>query len=76
MQSRPLMSIHRLRYLEAYREQSTDSSSDFLFGLIPYCLKRGIDVHGNHNDNDFKFTKHLLMRHMKKWPHMKQRHRP
>lgn len=35
----------RLRYLKAYREQSTDSSKDFLLSLVPYYLKRGIEIH-------------------------------
>ena len=49
----------RLRYLKAYKEQSTDSSKDFLLSLIPYYLKRGIAVHCIQTDNGFEFTNRL-----------------
>ena len=49
----------RLRYLKAYKEQSTDSSKDFLLSLIPYYLKRGIAVHCIRTDNGFEFTNRL-----------------
>ena len=46
----------RLRYLKAYKEQSTDSSKDFLLSLIPYFLKRGIEIQCIQTDNGFEFT--------------------
>ena len=49
----------RLRYLKAYREQSTDSSKDFLLSLVPYYLKRGIEIHCIQTDNGFEFTNRL-----------------
>jgi transposase InsO family protein len=49
----------RLRYLKAYKEQSTDSSKDFLLSLIPYYLRRGIEVHCIQTDNGFEFTNRL-----------------
>lgn len=49
----------RLRYLKACKEQSTDSSRDFLLRLIPYYLKRGIEIHCIQTDNGFEFTNRL-----------------
>ena len=49
----------RLRYLKAYREHSTDSSKDFLLSLIPFYLKRGIEIHCIQTDNGFEFTNRL-----------------
>ena len=50
----------RLRYLKAYKEQSTHSSKDFLLSLIPYFLKRGIEVHCIQTDNGLEFTNRLI----------------
>ena len=52
----------RLRYLKAYKEQSTHSSKDFLLSLIPYYLKRGIEVCCVQTDNGFEFTNRLSAR--------------
>ena len=49
----------RLRYIKAYREQSTHSSKDFLLSLIPYYLKRGIEIHCIQTDNGLEFTNRL-----------------
>lgn len=49
----------RLRYLKVYKEQNTDSSKDFLLSLIPYYLRRGIEVHCIQTDNGFEFTNRL-----------------
>jgi transposase InsO family protein len=49
----------RLRYLKAYKEQSTHSSKDFLLSLIPYYLKRGIEIHCIQTDNGLEFTNRL-----------------
>jgi transposase len=49
----------RLRCLKPYKEQSTDSSKDFLLSLIPFYLKRGIEVHCIQTDNGFEFTNRL-----------------
>lgn len=49
----------RLRCLKAYKEQSTHSSKDFLLSLIPYYLKRGIEIHCIQTDNGFEFTNRL-----------------
>ena len=49
----------RLRYLKAYREHSTYSSKDFLISLVPYYLKRGIEIHCLQTDNGFEFTNRL-----------------
>lgn len=46
----------RLRCLKAYREQSTDSSRDFLLSLIPFYLRHGIEVHCVQTDNGLEFT--------------------
>ncbi|MGI6635983.1 MAG: DDE-type integrase/transposase/recombinase [Christensenellales bacterium] len=51
----------RLRYLKAYKEQSTDSSKDFLLSLIPYFLKRGIEIQCIQTDNGFEFTNRLSL---------------
>lgn len=49
----------RLRYLKAYKEQSTDSSKDFLLSLIPYYLQRGIEIQCIQTDNGLEFTNRL-----------------
>lgn len=49
----------RLRYLRAYKEQSTDSSKDFLLRLIPFYLRYGIEIQCIQTDNGFEFTNRL-----------------
>jgi len=49
----------RLRYLKAYKEQSTDSSRDFLLSVVSYYHKRGIEIHCIQTDNGFEFTNRL-----------------
>ena len=56
----------RLRYLKAYKEQSTYSSKDFLLSLIPYYLKRGIEIQCIQTDNGLEFTNRLSMHQTKK----------
>lgn len=46
----------RLRFLAAYPEQSTYSSSDFLQKLNKWYAKRGIHVECVQTDNGFEFT--------------------
>ena len=46
----------RLRFLAAYEEQSTYSSTDFLLKLIAWYRRRGITVECVHTDNGFEFT--------------------
>ena len=49
----------RLRYLKAYKEQSTDSSKDFLISLVSYFLRKGVEIHCIQTDNGFEFTNRL-----------------
>ena len=56
----------RLRYLKAYKEQSADSSRDFLLNLIPYYLKRGIEIRCIQTDNGFEFTNRLSLHQTKR----------
>ena len=51
--------LFRGHYLKAYKEQSTHSSKDFLLNLIPYYLKRGIEIQCIQTDNGFEFTNRL-----------------
>ena len=46
----------RLRFLAAYPEQSTFSSTDFLKKLFKWCARRGIWVECVQTDNGFEFT--------------------
>lgn len=46
----------RLRFLAAYPEQSTYSSSDFLKRLTRWYKRRGIEVQCVQTDNGFEFT--------------------
>lgn len=46
----------RLRFLAAYPEQSTYSSSDFLKRLTKWYKRRGIEVQCVQTDNGFEFT--------------------
>ena len=46
----------RLRFLAAYREQSTYSSADFLRKLQKWYARRGIKVECVQTDNGFEFT--------------------
>ena len=46
----------RLRFLEAYPEQSTYSSADFLKKLVKWYDRRGIRVECVQTDNGFAFT--------------------
>ena len=46
----------RLRYLGAYAEQSTYSSSDFLSKCVKWFKRRGITVECVQTDNGFEFT--------------------
>ena len=46
----------RLRFLAAYPEQSTYSSSDFLKRLVKWYARRGIRVECVQTDNGFEFT--------------------
>ena len=46
----------RLRFLAAYPEQSTYSSSDFLKRLFKWYERRGIKVECVQTDNGFEFT--------------------
>ena len=46
----------RLRFLAAYREQSTYSSADFLKKLFKWYARRGIRVECAQADNGFEFT--------------------
>ena len=46
----------RLRFLTAYPEQSTYSSSDFLSRLVAWYGRRGIKVECIQTDNGFEFT--------------------
>ena len=49
----------RLRCLRPYKEQSTDSSRDFLLQLVRFYQKHGIEVHCIQVDNGFEFTNRL-----------------
>ncbi len=51
----------RLRYLKAYKEQSTDSSKDFLINLVSYFQRQGIEIHCIQTDNGFEFTNRLSL---------------
>lgn len=46
----------RLRFLAAYPEQSTYSSSDFLKRLVKWYARRGLRVECVQTDNGFEFT--------------------
>lgn len=46
----------RLRFLDAYPEQSTFSSADFLRKLVRWYARRGIRVECVQTDNGFEFT--------------------
>ena len=46
----------RLRFLEAYPEQSTYSSSDFLKKAVQWFARRGVHVECVQTDNGFEFT--------------------
>ena len=46
----------RLRFLAAYPEQSTYSSTDFLKKLVRWYARRGIRVECIQTDNGFEFT--------------------
>lgn len=46
----------RLRFLSAYPEQSTYSSTDFLKKLVKWYARRGIRVECVQTDNGFEFT--------------------
>lgn len=49
----------RLRFLRAYKEQSTDSSRDFLLSLVRNWIRKGIEIHCVQTDNGFEFTNRL-----------------
>ncbi len=49
----------RLRYLKAYMEQNTYSSKDFLLSLVPYYLKRGIEIQCIQTGYRLEFTNRL-----------------
>lgn len=46
----------RIRFLEAYQEQTTHSSADFLEKVVKFYAKRGIKVECIQTDNGFEFT--------------------
>ncbi len=46
----------RLRYLEAYEENSTYSSADFLKNAAAFFKKHGFDIECVQTDNGFEFT--------------------
>jgi hypothetical protein len=48
--------LSRLRYLQAYSEQSTYSSADFLIKMAAWFKRRGINVECVQTDNGFEFT--------------------
>jgi len=49
----------RLRYLGAYEEQSTYSSSDFLKKAMAFFARRGVSIECVQTDNGFEFTNRL-----------------
>jgi len=49
----------RMRYLGAYDEQSTYSSSDFLKKVVSFFARRGVAVECVQTDNGFEFTNRL-----------------
>lgn len=46
----------RMRYLGAYPEQSTYSSSDFLKKVVKFFRRKGVKIEGVQTDNGFEFT--------------------
>ena len=49
----------RLRHMKAYKEQSTDSSRDFLRSLVRFYARHGMEVRCVQTDNGFEFTNRL-----------------
>jgi len=49
----------RLRFLKAYREQSTHSSKDFLFSAVQFYRRHGIEIRCVQTDNGLEFTNRL-----------------
>lgn len=49
----------RLRFLKAYREQSTYSSKDFLLSAVQFYRRHGIKIHCVQTDNGLEFTNRL-----------------
>ena len=51
----------RLRFLKAYKEQSTYSSHDFLLSLVKAWSRKKIEIHCIQTDNGFEFTNRLSL---------------
>ena len=49
----------RLRFLKAYREQSTYSSKDFLLSAVQFYRRHGIEIRCVQTDNGLEFTNRL-----------------
>lgn len=49
----------RLRFLKAYREQSTHSSKDFLLSAVRFYRRHGIEIRCVQTDNGMEFTNRL-----------------
>lgn len=49
----------RLRYLKAYKEQSTYSSKDFLLNAVQFYQRHGIEIHCVQTDNGLELTNRL-----------------
>ena len=56
----------RMRFLKAYREQSTYSSKDFLLSAVQFYRRHGIEIRCVQTDNGLEFTNRLCP-HQTKW---------